>query len=740
MRVVPKRLFVQGGICLLVLGVLGAVLAEWRIRSANLPEALFSAPPATPAITDLRGRPIFLPPTDFARDSRPAPLADFGQWLPYATVAIEDRRFYEHAGLDFSAMAGASLRNFLGGRIISGASTITQQTIKLGNGRTRRTFDAKWREAFAALRLERAWPKQKILETYLNRLDYGNRRIGPRAAAFAYFGKEPADLTFAEAVFLAGLPQSPSRLNPWRNPANALARYRRNVERMTRQGLLPSGISASELLKNPPTPGVFEPPASAPLFARDLVETLRATGGSIRSTLDLETQVLVEDILRRARKELASLGASACAAVVLENATGGVRAMASTSLPSHSQINLATSLRSAGSTLKPFLYAEGIDRRLFTAATLLPDTEEAIRDVYGDYDPRNYNHRFLGPVRVREALGNSLNVPAVIALEKIGAREFYDKLRVWGFQFGSSFDEVGAGFILGNTGISLLDLAGAYASLARGGESWHPVRFIGEPVAPSRCVSRETADIITDILADDNARRTSFGAGSPLSVGTRVAVKTGTSSGFRDGWCVGFTNEHTVAVWAGNPDGSPMDSALAVHSAAPTWHAIIRALLEAGDSPLPELQASDRLETRQVASASGLLPRAGEASVREWFLAGTAPAVDSSSASTLVDGEERLLLSAEYSGWCRSPQNRIGAVARAKHLEILFPKNGAVFVFNPHLSPARQILVPKSSDPGCEWWLDGRKLPAPAIPLRPGFYTLTAVSGDEKSVANLTVE
>lgn len=716
------------------------IWVDWRIRHAPLPASLAQPPPATPVLEDLQGRPFSSPSADFARDSRPGHLKDFGPWLLAATVAVEDHRFYEHQGIDWVSMAGASVRNLWNLRIISGASTITQQTVKLGTGRTRRTFDAKWREAFAALRLDREWSKDKILETYLNRLDYGNRRIGPVAAAYAYFGKAPSDLTFAEAVYMAGIPQSPSRLNPWKNPQQTLARYKLNILRMARQNLLPAGMTAETLLSSPPKPGCFELPSAAPHFTCDALKRLRSGDTTRRSTLDLDLQQVVRRIVESARKSLEPLGASACGAVIVDNSTGGVRAMVSSSLPREKDINVTTSPRSAGSTLKPFLYLEAIGQRIVTAASLLPDTAEAIRTTYSDYDPQNYNHRFLGPVRVREALGNSLNVPAVITLGKLGARGTFAKLGSWGFRFKENFDTYGAGFILGNAEISLLDLAGAYSSLARGGEAWHATEFVGEPVEPVRCASEAACAIVTDILCDNDSRRLSFGENSPLNTGLRIAVKTGTSSGFRDGWCVGFTKEHTVAVWAGNPDGSPMNAALAVRSAAPVWNAITQYLLSQGDSPLPLPVESPGLEKHEVARETGLLPRPGEPALQEWFLPGTVPAVSASSMYEVRNGKDVLVLPSEYAAWCASPQNRLGAVAKSDDFQILFPKDGAVFVFNPNLPPAQQVLVPKCTDPSCEWFANGKKIEPAKFLLQPGKWTFTAKSGQREQSSTIRVE
>ena len=219
---------------LLVVGLFGGGIIEDSIRSASLPMTLDRPPPATPRVTDLPGRTIAVLPTPLARESYPLKLRDMGEWLPAVTVGIEDARFWKHHGVDFHAAAGAALRNLRNGRVISGASTITQQVIKVSSRRDGRTLFGKLDETFAALKLEREWDKKRILEGYMNRLDYGNRRIGPEAAARAYFGKAARDLSLSEAIFLAGLPQSPSRLNPWKHPDAAIGRYRRNVRRLAK--------------------------------------------------------------------------------------------------------------------------------------------------------------------------------------------------------------------------------------------------------------------------------------------------------------------------------------------------------------------------------------------------------------------------------------------------------------------------------------------------------------------------
>jgi penicillin-binding protein 1C len=722
-------------ICLI--GLISPILLlaafEIAIRQAEIPPGWSTPPPGTPVLLDRRDRPIAVLATAKARAAYPGKLRDYGPWLPLATVAIEDHRFWRHRGVDWHALAGSAWRNVTNGRVISGASTLTQQLLKNTFPEGPRTFSAKIREALGALKLERSAPKEHILEAYFNRLDYSNRRIGPEAASRAYFGKAARDLTLAEAIYLAGLPQSPTRLNPWKNPQAALARYQRNVQRLDAFGLLPEGTNAAALLATPPTVERHDPANEAPHFAT-LVPV--RSGPVVRTSLDLDLQKMTTHLLREHLAGMAGRHVRDAAVVVLDNRTGEVRALACTGDVRHAAINSALQPRSCGSTLKPFLYLTAIERKKLTAASLLPDTPDAITDEYADYDPQNYSGNFRGPVRLREALGNSLNVPAVVALSRLGARDVHGALRGWGLNFPDSFDASGAGFILGNARVTLLDLAGAYAALARGGIACAPRATPRQAAESSRVASPAACAIITDILCDNTARRATFGWQSPLEVGRRTAVKTGTSSGFRDGWCVGFNRRHTVAVWAGNLDGKPMDEVLAVRAAAPLWSAIMHRLYERGDEPLPELQPAAGLQSLEVAAETGLLPRPGEPTVKEWFLTGTEP---TENAETFYAGGT-LQLSPEYTRWCASSQNHLGAQVRSAGLKILFPREGATFLYNENLPATQQELVLQSSRSECEWFLNGRKLDKPLVPLRRGHWTLSAKAGGERAEANFLVE
>jgi penicillin-binding protein 1C len=740
-----------------LLAIVALVASAWLVLQfaiARAPIPVAGPAPATPVLLDIHGQPFARPGTTSVRDQRPVALRDMGRWLPFATVEIEDHRFWQHHGVDWSATASAALRNLGNLRIVSGASTITQQTVKILTGRTRRTFGVKARESLSALALERQWTKPRILETYLNRIDYGNRRFGAEAAAQAYFGKPVAALSLAESIYLAGLPQSPTRLNPWTHPDAALARYQRNVAQLARAGALPPGTTAAQLLAAPPKIERNYPTVRAPHFtslaearASQLPSAVSASlrlstinSQSLRTTLDLDLQHVAETMLREHLRNTSNLGIGDAAIVVIDNATGEIRAFASSGRTEHRAINTALVPRSSGSTLKPFIYLAAIDRRLLTAASLLPDTPQAIPETYADYDPQNYTHRSYGPVRAREALGNSLNVPAVLVTSRLGARDAFNSLRRWGFQFPKNYDAYGAGFILGNADIRLVDLAAAYAGLARGGIAWPARALIGEPIESRRLASPEATAIVTDILCDNDARRISFGLNSPLDLGVRVAVKTGTSSGYRDRWCVGFDREHTVAVWAGNLDGKSLGEILAVRAAAPLWASMLRHLLAHGDTPLPVPTPSEKLLALDVAAETGLLPRPGEPIVHEWFLPGTAPTESAASMYARIAGRDTLVLPPEYAPWCASPENRFGAVARNDTFDIVFPKEGATFALNPHLPAGQQALTPLSTSPTCEWFLNGRPLATPSIPLTRGDWTLTARSGNEQRTARFTVE
>lgn len=730
---------------------------RWRVISASaavsaigtaatvallpLPRELLRPAQGTLTLLDSRDAEIAVIANDEARAQFPLPLERTGKWLPLVTVALEDRRFQEHHGIDWHAVAAAAARDLRAGRVISGASTITQQLVKLATHRQRRSWSSKIYEAVVAWKLERDWSKERILAEYLNRSSYGNRLLGPEAAARAYFGKRAADLTLAESIYLAGLPQAPTRFNPWRHPAAAKRQFERSLRRLQAFGI----ITAEQRTLFAATPPMIEhvtPIRLAPNFSDAVIARAANVRGAVHTTLEMELQGTAERSLRAHLQALNRDDITQAALVVIENASGAVRALVGSNDYTTAQVNGAMRARSCGSTLKPFVYLSAVDRRLLSAATLLPDTADAIRSEYADYEPQDFNHRYLGPIRMREALACSLNVPAVYTLSQLGARETFHELTKWGFDFPRSLDTYGAGFVLGNAETRLVDLAAAYAGLARGGIAMRAKFFSAEHQPATRVASPEATAIITDILCDNEAREKSFGTHSPLDLAERVAVKTGTSSGFRDAWTVGFNKDHTVAVWAGNFDGRPMRNVLAIRAASPLWAAMMTKLLER-DEPLDTTSATPQLVQRTICKTTGLLPSAQSASTRaEWFLAGTEP-TQSSATSFAADGA--LVLPERYAAWCATADNAIGArvVSAAR---ITNPPAKAHYEIDAVISATQQMIELRASLPGDVQWFVNEMSQPPQNDgrifwqLARGEWNIRAVSASAAAETRITVE
>ena len=717
-----------------------AVISAFAWVWFPLPAELRRPPAGTLTLLDCRGREIAELASPEARTQFPLPLEQMGPWLPRVTVALEDRRFYEHRGIDWRAIVAACARNLRSRHVVSGASTITQQLVKLAAVRGQRSWKRKLYEAIVAWKLERRWSKERILAEYLNRSSYGNRRIGPEAVARAYFDKPACDLTLSEAIFLAGLPQAPTRLNPWRHLEEANRKYNRSLARLAELGVVTR--DQQSLLARPPKIVHVDPPRLAPHFVDSLVARNAGMRGTIRTTLDLDLQTTIEHLVGSHLSALNRHDITQAAVVVIENATGAIRAMVGSENYAVSQINGAMQPRSCGSTLKPFIYLDAIDKRLLTAASLLPDTPDAIRDEYADYDPQNYNHRYLGPVRLREALGCSLNVPAVFTLSRLGARPAFYQLQKWGFDFPQGLADYGAGFVLGNAETRLVDLAAAYSGLARGGTAMCAKFLAAEHQPITRIASDEATAIITDILCDNDARQKSFGPHSPLAFEERVAAKTGTSSGFRDAWTVGFDREHTVAVWAGNFDGRPMRDTFAVRAATPLWAVVMQELLRR-DHPLDLPVLSKRLVRREICKETGLLPsRFSAATLNELFLAGTEPREYS---ADYFASDGRLLLPNEYSRWCASRDNTIGAHVRSD-VRITSPPANARYQLDPVLPPSQQMVELTAAFAGdVEWFVNGAKVSPQRggrffWQLAAGEWNVHAVSRGEFAEEKITVE
>jgi penicillin-binding protein 1C len=663
----------------------GAVLLVLLASAAAAAPAL--KPPAAVEVLDRRGRLLrtALPEDLF---SAPVSLDAVSPWVVTATLAAEDRRFYEHPGVDLRAIARAAWQDARAGRVVSGGSTITQQLVRALRPRPR-TLWGKAEEAWRALALERRASKREILEAYLNRPPYGRGTRGIEAAARAYFGVRARDLTLGQAALLAGLPQCPSRCDPVKDPGAAAARRRTVLGRLYAWGWIDAATRASALAE-PDRVSDAARADLAPHFARRALS--RPGAGPRRTTLDADLQQELEELVATHLKSLAPWHVTNAAVVALDNASGDALAWVGSADflddAHHGQVDGVVARRQPGSALKPFLYGLAFSRGLSPSDRI----DDAPTFAKGGFSPRNYDETFHGPVTLRQALACSYNAPAVRLVERMGVPDFLAVLRSFGLDtLDRGADRYGAGLALGDGEVRLLDLAAAYAALARGGV-WSPPReSLSDPRGPARRVlSREAAYLVTSVLSDNSARVEAFGHDSALALPFPFAAKTGTTKDYKDNWAVGYTPEWTVAVWAGNFDGSPMRRVSGVTGAAPLLREAALAMERrygSRDFPVP-----DGIREADVDPASGDL--AGPAcpdSVREVFRRDRLP-----------------------SRVCSASAAEAARPSGARAVTVAFPRPGDAFRLDPAAPRGSQAVPlraePDDADGAYEWSVDGRPL------------------------------
>jgi len=567
-------------------------------------------------------------------------------------IAAEDRRFYSHQGVDLMAILRALKDNLSQGRIVSGASTITQQVIRLLYPR-KKTYRDKIVEMSRSGRLERILSKEEILEQYLNRVPMGNNIVGIELASRVYLGKGASDLSVAEAALLAALPKAPGRLNPFKGNKERLF-HRKDwvLTRMAEEGYL----SEKELKEALEYKILLHKKTAFPMKAPHCVDLLMARGeaspGIHVTTLDLALQREVEKILISHRPRLASRGVKQAAAIVLHNPTMEVLALSgsfSYSPRNKGFNNGVIARRSAGSTIKPLIYGMALERG-YTVSSLLEDTLRKYWTPFGDFSPDNFDRKEYGPVTLRVALGNSLNLSAVKMMEVLDRETAYQWMERMNLITDSKkgADYYGLGLVIGNAEVSLEQLVSAYAMLANGGTYRPPRYFVEKEMSAGDPIfSKEVAYIISDILSDPAARMITFGNFSDASFPFKVSLKTGTSTRYRDGWTVGYTPEYTVGVWIGNFEGTPTNQMSGAAGAASIFKDIIYLLHEnAYPSILPR---PETVVTAEVCGISGMKPGPYCPYVsRELFIKGTEPVE-----TCLFHQAERLYheLPTSYTSW-----------------------------------------------------------------------------------------
>ena len=773
---------------LLAVGLL-ALLGWLALRLVPLPPALFALPVSEIEFLDRNGRPLRIVRPEDIPFGHPLAYADIPRSLIEATLAAEDRRFWSHHGVDWRATLRAAWQLAVNRRVVSGGSTITQQLIKLGEPRPR-TLRTKFIEAFQALRLEQVWDKQRILAEYLSRLDYGNFNRGAAAAAKFYFDKPLPDLSPAECALLAALPQAPSRLNPCTHLGRARKRQQWILNRMQDAGWLtaqelrrascePADLaqprrvfeaphfidlllsSSGAVLRNDITPNGFAnwtPEPATPDLAKTRKRLLPLPGGEgwgedrlyscslrsgvpappIRTTLDLELNHFAERTLRAHLLNLQAQHVSNGAVVMIENHTGDVLALVGSEdyfSAAAGQVNGAWAPRSPGSSLKPFTYLLALERGA-TPASVVADVPTEFATATGLFAPVNYNRHCYGPMRYRLALANSLNISAVNVLASVGGPgPLQHLLQQCGLStLNRPAEQYGLGLAIGNAEARLLELANAYACLARLGE-YRPYRllasardgplprgpgFAGRDVKSAiRIADAADTYLIADILSDNEARSLAFGAESSLHFDFPVACKTGTSSDFRDNWAFGYTPEFTVGVWIGNADSSPMQNVSGVTGAAPILHDLFEQLHERFGTTW--YSPTTNIVERWINPLTGKRLREPEplwtaGAIQEKFDAQNIPPLESpDDYATLSNSKRAVRLSGEYRDWLATGDNWVGERAvlsgTADSLRIQFPPPGTTLYLDADLPQAgRRMLLRAAGPEPLEWRSDSLSL------------------------------
>ena len=580
------------------------------------------------------------------------PLEQVPESLREATVAVEDASFYRNPGFDVVAIGRALVQNLQAGEIVAGGSTITQQLARnLYFSREERSSRNPWRkvrETILAFRLTRHAGKDKILELYLNQVYYGNLAYGVEAAAETYFGKSARDLDLAEASLLAGLPQSPAAYDPLANLPAAKQRQRTVLSLMERRGYI-SNAEAKAASEEPLhfAEAIF--PMDAPhfvVYVRNLLdrqlgsEALEQGGLRVYTSLDLDIQHMAESIVQRHVADLTDHDVSNAALLALDPTTGQILAMVGSAdyfdEDIDGAVNMALAPRQPGSSIKPITYAAALSSG-YTAATPIADVRTSFFTRKGElYMPDNYDGQFHGLVSLRYALGSSLNVPAVRVMDEIGVDTVLRLAHDLGI---TTLDDIGRydlSLTLGGGEVRLLDLSATYAAFASGGAQREPAAILRvedssghalyewEQPAEEHVLSPQVAYLVTDILSDNRARMLTFGEYSPLRLSRPAAVKTGTTSDFRDNWTIGYTPDLVAGVWVGNADNRPMHQVSGVTGAGPIWHDFIEEVLK--DAPGQRFSRPEGLVETEVCEPTGLLPGPWCLQPRrELFIAGSEP-------------------------------------------------------------------------------------------------------------------
>lgn len=612
-----------------------------------------------------------------AKFKREIPLSSIPKETQQAIIAIEDKDFYSHPGFSITAIIRSFFDDLQGKALSYGASTITQQLIKNSLLNPRKDFLRKAQEIILAAEVERRYSKDEILEMYLNAAYFGEGAFGIEEAANVYFNKPASDLTLAQSAVLAGILQSPSKLSLLNgNLEEAKTRQRQVLDRMENQGFISAKQKEETLNKNLKiSPNKNDINTLAPHFAimvRDQLikeygeEWVVRSGIKVKTTLDIEWQKYAEDVVAKQVANLKVNRVSNGAAVVLDPKTSEIKALVGSKNwydDTFGKVNIALATRPPGSAFKPIVYIRALEKGLITPATILKDEPTAFanfdenkffsqftsrsaalyalaNDPNAYYKPVDYDRKYRGPVTVRRALSNSLNIPAVAVLKKVGIEEALDSAKNLGLTTLEDSSNYGLSMVLGTADVKLLELTNAYAVFANKGYKNSPASILeitdkeGNLVykylpKPQQVVDGKYTFLISSILSDNKTRNEVFG--TTLNISRTAAVKTGTTEDFKDAWTIGFTPSLVVGVWVGNNFGEQMDGIAGSLGAAPIWKSLMEKFLTGTPreefTPPPSVVKVSACGSARIATSSGLLSASSSATF-EYFAKGTEPIDD----------------------------------------------------------------------------------------------------------------
>ncbi len=687
---------------------------------------------------------------------------DLNRVSPYfvkAIIASEDKAFYHHNGIDYTAIIRAAWQNIKERKIVSGASTITLQLARMMRP-GERTLLKKIKEAYFAYRLEAGLSKEKILESYINRIPMGGNLYGIEGASKAYFGISSSDLTLAQASFLASIPNSPTRLNPYNNLEEIKKRQKYVLKKMEEQNLIAKEridrILKEDISLRPQTASFL-----SPHFVFTLMKKIPEDVQNVKVTIDRDLQKIVLEQTNRVIKALKPFNVTNAAVILLDNVTGEVLAYTGSAdffnSGNEGENDGVRALRQPGSTLKPFLYLLAFEDGL-TPSTIVSDIPTYYKMPTGIYCPKNYSEDFYGPVRLREALANSLNVPAVRVLTETGIDRFLSRLKEYEFNsLDKNADYYGVGLVLGGGEVSLFELARAYLCLARSG-SFIPIKEIIEIDGKEmkndesqKTISTAALNyLITDILSDRFARTSEFGFYSVLNFPFPCAAKTGTSFRFCDNWTIGFTRDYTLAVWVGNFDHTPMQKVSGVSGAGPLFANIMHLLYSKKDYPEKE-PLPEELTIVSICPLSGKRPNCSCPSTIEEIIPKENFASyykDSCDMHTYGKGEVHTVLPGRYAKWADGfeAKNPAREIKKEERFKIVKPQQGAIFYRLSNVKPEYQSikieLTTTEKEERVIWSLNEKPLKETfkehsfLWQIKPGEYCLRATSNKDKNISS----